>query len=191
MFWRRAELVLQTERLYLRLPRLGDHLEWAKLRSDGYDFLAPWEPLRAHDHLSLSAFRIRTRWAARAMKADRAVALLIFRQEDDVMVGAITLDNIQRGPAQYATVGYWMGQHFTRNGYMVEALQAVVQYAFGQLNLSRLQAASLPENAASRRVLEKAGFKYEGVAQSYLQIAGKWRTHVIYACLRADRRGKG
>ncbi|KKK63201.1 hypothetical protein LCGC14_2996670, partial [marine sediment metagenome] len=58
------------------------------------------------------------------------------------------------------------------------------------LDLSRIEAACLPENQASRGLLEKAGFKYEGVAQSYLQIDGRWRTHVLYAALRKDRRGR-
>jgi ribosomal-protein-alanine N-acetyltransferase len=73
---------------------------------------------------------------------------------------------------------------------MTEAIQAVVHYGFQQLDLSRIEAACLPENAASRGVLERSGFKYEGVAQSYLQIAGRWRNHVLYSNLRSDRRGK-
>jgi ribosomal-protein-alanine N-acetyltransferase len=73
---------------------------------------------------------------------------------------------------------------------MREAIDAVVHYAFDRLDLSRIEAACLPENAASRGLLEKAGFKYEGVAQSYLQIDGRWRTHVLYAALRLDRRGR-
>jgi ribosomal-protein-alanine N-acetyltransferase len=73
---------------------------------------------------------------------------------------------------------------------MREAILAVTHHAFTHLDLSRLEAACLPENAASRGVLEKCGFKYEGVAQSYLQINGRWRNHVLYANLRADRRGR-
>jgi ribosomal-protein-alanine N-acetyltransferase len=73
---------------------------------------------------------------------------------------------------------------------MQEAIQAVVHYAFTRVDLSRIEAACLPENAASRGLLESCGFKYEGVAQSYLQISGRWRTHVLYAALRMDRRGK-
>ena len=73
---------------------------------------------------------------------------------------------------------------------MREAIEAVVHHAFHRLDLSRIEAACLPENTASRGLLEKAGFKYEGVAQSYLQIDGRWRTHVLYAALRGDRRGK-
>jgi ribosomal-protein-alanine N-acetyltransferase len=107
-----------------------------------------------------------------------------------MLLGAITLDNIRRGPAQAGTLGYWVGEPFARQGYMREAIDAVVHYAFDRLDLSRIEAACLPENAASRGLLEKAGFKYEGVAQSYLQIDGRWRTHVLYAALRLDRRGR-
>ena len=107
-----------------------------------------------------------------------------------MLLGAITLDNIRRGPAQAGTLGYWIGEPFARHGYMREAIDAVVHYAFDRLDLSRIEAACLPENKASRGLLEKAGFKYEGVAQSYLQIDGRWRTHVLYAALRLDRRGR-
>jgi ribosomal-protein-alanine N-acetyltransferase len=73
---------------------------------------------------------------------------------------------------------------------MREAVLAVVHHAFTALDLSRVESACLPENTASRGVLEKCGFKYEGVAQSYLQISGRWRNHVLYANLRNDRRGR-
>ena len=73
---------------------------------------------------------------------------------------------------------------------MREAIEAVVHHAYHRMDLSRIEAACLPENRASRAVLEKSGFKYEGVAQSYLQINGRWRTHVLYAALRSDRRGR-
>ena len=116
--------------------------------------------------------------------------LFIFRRDDDTLLGAITLDNIRRGPAQSATLGYWIGASHARQGYMREAIEAVVHYAFRGQDLSRVEAACLPENTASRGVLEKAGFKYEGVAQSYLQISGRWRNHVLYAHLRHDRRGR-
>jgi len=87
-------------------------------------------------------------------------------------------------------MGYWVGVQHTRQGYMREALSAMVNYAFTSLDISRIESACLPENKASRGVLEKCGYKYEGVAQAYLQINGRWRTHVLYAALRNDRRGK-
>ena len=89
-----------------------------------------------------------------------------------------------------ATVGYWIGAAHARQGFMREALGAVVDHAFLRMSLSRIEAATLPENKASRGLLETSGFKYEGVAQSYLQIAGRWRTHVLYANIRRDRRGR-
>ena len=129
-------------------------------------------------------------WAARAETQGTALPLLIFRRDDNALLGAITLDNIRRGPAQAGTLGYWVGAAHARHGYMREAIEAVVHHSFVQLDLSRIEAACLPTNAASRGVLEKTGFKYEGVAQSYLQINGRWRNHVLYANLRSDRRGK-
>ena len=116
--------------------------------------------------------------------------LFIVRREDKALLGAITLDNIRRGPAMSGALGYWIGANYVRNGYMSDAIQSVVHYAFYHMDISRVEAATLPENAASRGLLEKTGFKYEGVAQSYLQIAGRWRTHVLYSNIRGDRRGK-
>ena len=87
-------------------------------------------------------------------------------------------------------IGYWVGVDHARQGYMSEALMATVQYAFEVIDLSRVESACLPENAASRGLLENCGYKYEGVAPSYLQINGRWRNHVLYAILRDDRRDR-
>ena len=190
MLSRKRHLRIETERLTLRLPRHADFRAWVSLRSASREFLAPWEPSWAEDHLTRKAFTNRVYWAQRAISQGSAVPLFIHRREGEVLLGAITLDNIRRGPAQAGTLGYWIGEHYARHGYMREALDAVVHYAFRTLDLSRLEAACLPENVASRGVLEKTGFKYEGVAQSYLQIDGRWRNHVLYANLRSDRRGR-
>ena len=186
----RRKLRIETERLSLRQPILGDFRAWAALRAESAEYLTPWEPAWAADHLSRKAFANRVYWAQRALATGTAVPLFLIRREGQALVGAITLDNIRRGPAQAGTLGYWTGQRHARQGYMREAIGAVVHHAFARLDLSRVEAACLPENVASRGLLEKCGFKYEGVAQSYLQIAGRWRTHVLYAALRADRRGR-
>jgi ribosomal-protein-alanine N-acetyltransferase len=190
MLLRKRQLKLETERLTLRLPRHADFRAWTALRAASADFLTPWEPSWAHDHLSRKSFTGRVYWAQRAMSEASAVPLFILRRSDDALLGAITLDNIRRGPAQATTLGYWIGAAHARQGYMREAIEVIVHYAFRGLDLSRVEAACLPENAASRGVLEKTGFKYEGVAQSYLQINGRWRNHVLYAHLRHDRRGR-
>jgi ribosomal-protein-alanine N-acetyltransferase len=181
---------IETERMTLRLPQHADFRAWTTLRDQSAAFLAPWEPVWAPDHLTRKAFVSRVYWANRATGQGTALPLLLIRRGDAALLGAITLDNIRRGPAQAGTLGYWVGQAHARQGYMREAILAVVHHAFTRLDLSRIEAACLPENAASRGVLEKCGFKYEGVAQSYLQIAGRWRNHVLYANLRNDRRGR-
>jgi ribosomal-protein-alanine N-acetyltransferase len=181
---------IETERMTLRLPQHGDFRAWTTLRDQSAPFLAPWEPVWAADHLSRRAFTGRIYWANRSTSQGTALPLLLIRRGDAALLGAITLDNIRRGPSQAGTLGYWMGQAHTRQGYMREAILALVHHAFTAMDLSRIEAACLPENAASRGLLEKCGFKYEGVAQSYLQIAGRWRNHVLYANLRNDRRGR-
>lgn len=181
---------LETERMTLRLPQHGDWRQWADLREESAAFLTPWEPLWAADHLARRSFTNRVYWAQRAEAQGTALPFLLIRRDDRQLLGAITLDNIRRGPAQCGTIGYWIGERFGRRGYMREAILALVHHAFTGLDLSRIEAACLPENAASRGVLEKTGFKYEGVAQSYLQINGRWRNHVLYSALRADRRGR-
>ncbi len=190
MFLRRRKPQVETERLTLRLPAHSDFRDWASLRAESRDFLTPWEPAWSAEHLGRKAFANRVYWAARAEAAGTALPFFLIERATGRVLGAITLDNIRRGPAQAGTLGYWVGARHARQGFMREAIAAVVDHAFGPMDLSRIEAACLPENAASRGVLEKSGFKYEGVSQAYLQINGRWRNHVLYANLRPDRRGR-
>ncbi len=190
MLGSRRKLRIESERLTLRPPVHSDYRAWVALRQVSRDFLTPWEPTWAPDHLSRKAFTNRVYWAQRSVRNGTAMPLFMVRREDEALVGAITLDHIKRGPAQSGITGYWIGQPFARQGFMREAIQAVVHHAFSVMDLSRIEAGCLPENAPSRRLLEQCGYKYEGVAQSYLQINGRWRNHVLYANLRHDRRGK-
>ena len=190
MFRKMPKINIETENLTMRLPQMIDRDEWINLRRKSADFLMPWEPNWQDDHLTKKSFTQRVEWARKSVQNNTAIPLFIIRRSDQLLIGAITFDNIRRGPAQTATIGYWTGEPYIRQGFMGDALPAVVNYAFETLDLSRIEAACLPKNLASRRVLEKSGFKYEGVAQSYLQISGRWRNHVLYANLRNDRRGK-
>lgn len=190
MFGLKKKPKIETARMTLRLPGHGDFRQWAELRDGSAAYLIPWEPVRSGDHLTRRAFTNRVYWAARAEAQGTALPLMLFRRVDNLLLGAITLDNIRRGPVQAGTLGYWIGAPFARQGFMREAIQSVIHHAFQVMDLSRIEAACLPENAPSRGVLESCGFKYEGVAQSYLQINGRWRNHVLYANLRFDRRGK-
>jgi len=186
----RRKVQLETERMTLRPPVHGDFRQWAALRDTSAQFLQQWEPTWATDHLTRKSFTNRVYWAQRSITNGTAVPLFMIRREDNAVLGAITLDHIRRGPAQSATTGYWIGESYARQGFMREAIEAVVHYAFSTLDLSRVEAGCLPENNPSRGLLEQCGFKYEGVAQAYLQINGRWRNHVLYANLRHDRRGR-
>jgi [ribosomal protein S5]-alanine N-acetyltransferase len=186
----RRKLCLPTERMDLRLPEHRDYRDWAALRRLSAEFLTQWEPTWSEDHLTRRNFTGRVQWAAQVAAKGSALPLFMVRRADGALLGAITLDHIRRGPSQSGTIGYWIGQPHARQGYMREAIAALVHHAFAEMDLSRIEAACLPENAASRGVLERCGFKYEGVAQSYLQINGRWRNHVLYANLRGDRRGR-
>ena len=190
MLFSKRQLLIQTDRLDLRLPQLSDHKNWSQLRFESKEFLTPWEPTWSHDHLLRRPFINRVNWAKRSIQNGTAVPLFIINRNDGLLIGAITLDNIRRGPNQTATMGYWIGLPYVRKGFMSEAISALVHYAFATLDISRIESACLPENTPSRKVLEKCGFKYEGVAQAYIQIDGRWRTHVLYSSLRYDRRGK-
>ncbi len=192
---------LQTERLVLRPPRFGDHAAWAALRRASAEFLKPWEPAWGPHHLAPGAFRARVRWARREIEAGRAAPWLLFQRADaaepagrsptgappERLIGGVTLEHVRRGAAQSASLGYWLGAPFTGRGYMSEALDAVIAYAFHDLDLSRLEAATLPENRASRRLLERIGFEQAGLARAFLQIDGAWRDHTLYELFRADR----
>lgn len=186
-FRRSTPPALETDRLSLRLPEMGDHADWALLRRNGEAFLRPWEPTWSTDHFTRRSFRNRVYWAWRAREEGKALALFLIRRADRRLIGAITLDNIRRGPSQSAQVGYWIGPYHARQGYMREALSALVDHAFGEMDLSRVEAACLPGNVPSRGLLEASGFAYEGRAIAYLQINGRWLDHVLYARLRPDR----
>ena len=188
--WKRQDLNINTERCYLRLPNLSDFESWVNLRKKSEDFLSKWEPERDRNFYSVALFRSRVKWAKKKFNEKKVIHAFIFRREDGVLIGAVTIDNVRRGAAQSGSIGYWLGKPFEKKGYMIEVVKALIFYIFKNFDLSRVEAATLPENQASRSLLEKVGFKYEGVSQSYLQISGRWRNHVMYSLLREDRRGR-
>jgi ribosomal-protein-alanine N-acetyltransferase len=168
------------------VPQGGDYAEWAALRESSRDFLVPWEPTWPADDLTRGAFRRRLKRYAEDLRNDLAYAFLIFRSEDDALVGGLTLANIRRGVAQAGSIGYWTGAPFARKGHMTAAMRALVPFCFGTLRLHRLEAACIPGNTASVRLLEKTGFQREGYARNYLCINGVWQDHLLYARLKDD-----
>ncbi len=178
--------VLRGQGVYLRYPRIGDYLNWARLRGESRAFLSPWEPVWASDELTKGAFRRRIKRYQKESRLDSAYAFFVFRAEDDVLMGGCTLSNIRRGVTQCCALGYWIGERFSRQGYMQDATRALIPFIFTTLGLHRIEAACLPSNEASRNLLSKVGFVQEGMARRYLQINGEWRDHLLFALLEAD-----
>jgi ribosomal-protein-alanine N-acetyltransferase len=177
---------VEGEGVYLRAPQMADFPEWATLREASRAFLTPWEPTWPHDDLTRSAFRRRLKRYAEDLRLDQAYPFFLFRKDDNVLVGGLTLANIRRGVAQAGSLGYWMGQRYAGQGYMAAAVTALIPFAFGSLRLHRLEAACIPTNVASIRLLEKTGFTREGFAREYLCINGTWQDHLLYALLKDD-----
>lgn len=180
------EPVLHGDGIYLRYPQMSDFAAWAALRGESHEFLAPWEPTWAPDELSRSAFRRRIRRYQREIRSDMSYPFFVFRKADDLLIGGCTLSNVRRGVTQSAAIGYWIGERYARRGHMYSALTTVLPFVFQVLALHRLEAACIPDNAASRALLLKVGFREEGRARRYLQINGEWRDHVLFALLEDD-----
>ena len=176
------------EGIALRVPQMSDFPAWAELRETSRKFLVPWEPVWPADDLTRPAFRQRLRRYIEDVRTDQAYPFFLFRTEDNALVGGLTLSNIRRGVAQSGSIGYWIGAPHIRRGYMTAAVRALIPAAFDLLRLHRLEAACIPNNLASVRLLEKTGFRREGYARSYLCINGTWQDHLLYARLQSDPR---
>src|SRR5690606_36980831 len=187
-FQRRNSTALRGQRVYLREPQMGDFEVWARLREQSRAFLVPWEPSWNDYDLTKSGFRHRVKRAQDEMAEGTAYPFFIFRNNDRQLVGGIPLANIRHGVAQNGMVGYWSGATYAGKGYMTEALSLVISFAFEQLRLHRIEAACIPHNVRSVRLLEKAGFKREGLLRSYLKINGFWQDHLLFALLEGDIR---
>lgn len=182
------EIPIHGEGVYLRNSEMRDFPAWAELRERSRAFLTPWEPLWPADDLTRASFRYRVRRHAEEMARDEAYSFFIFRQDDDTLLGGLTLGHVRRGVSQAATLGYWMGEPYAGKGYMSRAVRAALGYAFNKQRLHRIEAACLPSNTASVRLLERNGFKQEGYARAYLNINGQWRDHLLFALLESDPR---
>lgn len=180
--------VVVTARVEMRPPTMGDFEDWAALRADSRDFLTPWEPIWPADDLTRSAYRQRLRRYGRELREDLGYTFFLFGRGDGGLLGGISLTNVRRGVTQSCSLGYWMGRRHAGRGLMSEAVRGVVVHVFETMRLHRIEAACLPSNEASKRVLRKAGFSDEGLARQYLRINGQWRDHLLFAMLATDSR---
>lgn len=179
---------IRADRVLLRAPVMGDHSQWARLRDDSRAFLAPWEPVWPADDLTKLSFRRRIRRYQREIRNGTGYPFFVFSPDGETLLGGLTLSQVQRGVTQSTILGYWMGAAHAGKGFMSAGVRAVVGFAFDTLHLNRLEAACLPHNNASIRLLEKVGFQREGYARKYLCIDGRWQDHLLYGFIRDDAR---
>ena len=177
---------LTGERVFLRPPKRRDALKWQKLRMSSKSFLVPWEPSWDASSCTRRAYLRFFKNSNYLANMDRAYSFLIFKTDDKKLLGGINIGNVRRGVSQSASLGYWIGEKYSRNGYMKEALQLLIPSLFIDLRLNRIEAATLEENVASKNLLKKIGFKKEGVLRKYLKINGTWRDHILYGLLEND-----
>ena len=189
-FFQHPGTILRGESIYLRAPRRRDQRQWMDVRRVSKEFLQPWEPTWPTDGAEKAAFRRRLRRFTENWNAGDAYPFFILNRETDGLLGGITLSNLRRGVTQAATVGYWIGLPYTRRGHMAEAVSLVLDYAFDDLRLHRVEAACLVHNEPSEKLLLKLGFTAEGVARQYLCIDGRWQDHRTFGILQADRRAQ-
>jgi [ribosomal protein S5]-alanine N-acetyltransferase len=177
----RLPAMAEGEQIYIRLPHRSDFKQWAAVRDKSRSFLQPWEPVWSGDELSRGAYRSRVSRAQKDAKDGSAFVFFIFDKQTHALTGGITLGHIRYGAAMNGHIGYWMGEPYSGKGLMQDAVLTLVNHAFNRLSLHRLEAACIPGNVRSIRVLEKTGFQREGLLKSYLKINGEWQDHLLFA----------
>lgn len=180
--------IVYGNNVFLRVPQMSDYAGWAALREQSREFLTPWEPAWTSSELTRSSFRRRLKYYARDLREDLGYAFFLFDNQDDTLLGGLTLSNVRRGVTQACTLGYWIGEPYAAKGNMTAGVMAVMPFVFETLRLHRLEAACLPNNETSLRLLERTGFKREGMARRYLKINGTWQDHITFALLEDDTR---
>ena len=180
------EIDVSDGSLYLRAPMSADFDQWQKLRSESKPFLKPWEPLWPEDDLSNIGFRRRLKSYSLQKQNGTARTYFLFSRTENKLLGGISLTRITYGTTRSAMIGYWMGVHHAKQGYMRKAVPALLDFAFNNLKLKQVEAACLPTNSTSINLLKKLGFKEEGYAREYLEINGKREDHVLFAILASE-----
>ena len=157
--------------MIIRPLRSEDAEELAAALVENREFLAPVEPVRGEEFFTAADQRKRME-----SDATRAFAIL----DRNRIAGTVAMSNIVFGPFQSATLGYWVAERLCGRGLATRAVGEVIEIAFVELGLHRLEAATLVDNVPSRRVLEKNRFEPIGLARRYLQVAGEWCDHLLF-----------
>jgi len=176
-------LVLTTERFTLRPLRLRDKAQWDRVRAENHEWLTPWEATLPRFHGEGATQRFPSFFAMvanhnREGKSGRSLSMAIWHENK--IVGQITMGGIIYGALRGAHIGYWVDKRYANLGIITQAVKTMTEYAFTVLELHRIEINVRPENIASRRVAEKAGYVFEGERPRFLHIDGQWRDHLCF-----------
>jgi [ribosomal protein S5]-alanine N-acetyltransferase len=164
----------------VRPLRRTDGKAWKAARQANAEWLRPWDatvpPGGAERPTTFRALVRRLESLARA-----GVCMPFVVEVDGRFAGQVTVNNIVRGSAQFASVGYWLDRAYAGRGVMPMAVALVIDHCFGTAGLHRIEIAIRPENSNSLRVVEKLGLQEYGYAPRFLHIDGGWRDHRLYA----------
>ena len=174
------------QKVILRPPQYSDWKAWADERKKNKLYLQPWEPLWSINELERSSFVKRVRMFERLSHNDQAYSFLIFTSDNEDFIGEVNISNVQRGIIQSCTIGYWIAKDCEGKGMMSESLELVKEFIFNELKLHRIEAACLPHNIPSLKLLLKNGFIKEGTARKLLKINDKWQDHTVLSFILDD-----
>ncbi len=168
-------------RIYIRRLKFTDTRSMLELRVRNREFFQLFEPIAPDAHYTLAGQQelmdqVQKNWDNRSQ-----YVLGIFLSTPNQLIGRVSLSNVVRGAWQSCTIGYFLDASFNGLGLMTEALRQTVHFAFEEAALHRIQAAVMPRNRGSSRVLEKVGFRYDGFSEYYLNINGVWEHHNLYS----------
>ncbi len=172
--------------VFLELPQRKHSAQWVNIRAKNHGFLQPWEPLWDKNLLNKQGYLRILKKFQQHRKQWRNIIYFIIRKSDNQLIGGITMGNIRFGSAASVQIGYWMGEEFTRNGYMQESIALVTRYAFMELHFQRVEAFCMANNHASINLLKKCNFILEGEARSFLEINGHREDHQMFSLLKTD-----
>lgn len=176
---------LETQRLYLKILDGSFASRVLDFYQNNRQFLEPWEPARNDAFYTLESQKTGLYLDEQAMINGQMVRFWLFSKNIDnsesTPIGTVAITNIIRGVFKSCYIGYKLDERFCGYGFMAEALDAVVHYAFEELKLHRIEANIMPRNEKSIKVITKAGFDYEGLSKDYLKINGIWEHHNRYA----------
>ena len=183
---KKNQFEITGQKVILRPPQYSDWKAWADERKKNKLYLQPWEPLWSINELERSSFVKRVRMFERLSHNDQAYSFLIYKSDNEDFIGEVNISNVQRGIIQSCTIGYWIAKDCEGKGMMSESLELVKEFIFNELKLHRIEAACLPHNMPSLKLLLKNGFIKEGTARKLLKINDKWQDHTVLSFILDD-----